>query len=69
MAGLDPATQCAIVREREWNHSAGGRAGWMAASRAAMVKTQIYPTPFAISRSLNFCTLPVEVFGSSANTT
>jgi hypothetical protein len=26
-------------------------------------------TSFAISRSLNFCTLPVEVLGNSANTT
>jgi len=36
MAGLDPATHRASVRERKRLISAQTRAGWVAASRAAM---------------------------------
>ena len=37
--------------------------------RAFQLRARSPYTSFAISRSLNFCTLPVEVLGSSANTT
>jgi hypothetical protein len=37
MAGLDPATQQASVCERRESFGARTRAGWVAASRAAMV--------------------------------
>jgi hypothetical protein len=36
---------------------------------AKRIARHLAHTAFAASRSLNFCSLPVEVFGISANTT